>query len=881
MKLIKKVVISILGILLIGIILSICFNINKETYATTRTYDYTQLDDSKYPGIKSLIEKLKNQYGNQFNFQIYETGIDWNEALIMEFQGHDYVPKNLIQETSSRSGMWFCPICMEKKFDSGYNCASLEALAYMMDPRNSLTIDSVFQFKTLETPDVTTSDISRVVQGTFLNTTSIIEALTKASNDNQINGYYITSKIINEQGKNGSTLSLGQGYNGEYVGYYNLFNIGATGNGSANIIRNGLKRAQQEGWTSPEASILGGVSFVKSSYIGRKQDTLYFQKFNVVTESGNLFNHQYQQNIMAAEMEGRTLKSYYTVNGALTGTHTFIIPVYENMPKETSPRPDANTENGTYYEIATVNVGTGRSLKVFSAPSTNSIEISSLNKGERVKILNRATTMANGIYWDLVVSEKTGTYGYVTRNSTTGVNYLVLTGETGTTGKGDQLSVADLVFDYKFYSDKYSDLKQAFGEDELQLRKHWLENGISEGRQASPVFDPVYYVEHSPDLKAAFGNNYMQAYEHFISGGYKEPRASSSEYCGNDYRNNYEDLANMTPEALMKHYLEFGRNEKRQAIGEKPIVFTGVQAVLFDTKYYADNNSDLKNTYGYNDRELKKHWLEYGIKEGRKASPIFDAAYYLYNNEDLKDAYGMNYAEAYNHFLNIGYNELRPSSKNYYGKCYKENNSDLKNMSALELMEHYMNFGRYENRVSNDSLDLTPFDITNYLFDAKVYADLNQDLKSAYGYNEQELKKHWNTFGISEGRQASIVFDVKYYLDNNKDLKDAFKSDYKAAYNHFINNGILEGRKSSREFDVKYYLDNNSDLKNLYKTSYCHALKHFVECGINENRNTSSTFKLSVYINNNKDLRDSYKTNYKEYYIHYLIFGINENRKAY
>ena len=70
MKLIKKVVISILGILLIGIILSICFNINKETYATTRTYDYTQLDDSKYPGIKSLIEKLKNQYGNQFNFQI-------------------------------------------------------------------------------------------------------------------------------------------------------------------------------------------------------------------------------------------------------------------------------------------------------------------------------------------------------------------------------------------------------------------------------------------------------------------------------------------------------------------------------------------------------------------------------------------------------------------------------------------------------------------------------------------------------------------------------------------------------------------------------------------------------------------------------------------
>ena len=880
MKIAKKILFYALGILLIGIILSICFNINKESFAATRIYDYTQLDDSKYPGVKSLIQNLKNQYGDRFNFQIYETGINWSDALNMEFQGHDYSPKNLIEETSSRTGMWFCPICTEKKFDSGYNCASLDALAYMMDPRNSLNIDSVFQFKTLGVSDVTSSDISRVVQGTFLNTPSIINALTEASNNNQINGYYITSKIINEQGKNGSTLSNGQGYNGEYVGYYNLFNIGASGNGSANIIRNGLKRAQEEGWTSPEASILEGVSFVKESYIGRKQDTLYFQKFNVVSESGNLFNHQYQQNIMAAEMEGRTLKDFYTINGQLTGTHYFLVPVYENMPKETSARPDTEKENGLYYEVATVNVPSGRSLKVLSTPSVG-IEISSLNNGERVKVLNRMTSPIDGIYWDLIVSERTGTYGYVARNSTSGENYLVLTGETGTTGKGEQISVADLVFDYKFYADKYSDLKQAFGENETLLRKHWLENGIKEGRQGSPVFDPVYYVEHSPDLKSAFGNDYRQAYEHFISGGYNEPRASSSEYCGNDYRNNYDDLANMSSLELMKHYLEFGRNEKRQAIGEKPIIFTGVQAVLFDTKYYADNNSDLKATYGYNDKALKKHWLECGIKEGRDASPIFNASYYLYNNDDLKEAYGNDYEGAYNHFLNIGYNELRPSSKYYYGKCYKENNADLKNMTALELMQHYMNCGRYENRISNNSLDLTPFDITNYLFDARTYADLNTDLKAAFGYNEQALKNHWLNIGIGEGRQASIAFDVKYYLENYKDLKDAFKSDYRAAYNHFINSGINEGRKSSLQFDVKYYLNNNQDLKNLYKSSYCNAFKHFVESGINENRITSSTFNLIVYRSSNKDLNDAYNKNYREYYIHYMVFGKNENRKAY
>ena len=61
-------------------------------------------------------------------------------------------------------------------------------------------------------------------------------------------------------------------------------------------------------------------------------------------------------------------------------------------------------------------------------------------------------------------------------------------------------------------------------------------------------------------------------------------------------------------------------------------------------------------------------------------------------------------------------------------------------------------------------------DITNYIFDARTYADLNQDLKNAFGYNEQALKNHWLNIGIGEGRQASIAFDVKYYLENYKEF---------------------------------------------------------------------------------------------------------------
>jgi beta-N-acetylglucosaminidase len=823
------------------------------------------LDDNKYPGIKSELQKLKNTYGDQFNFQIYETGINWDDALVMEFQGHNNTPKSLIEKTSSRAGMWFCPICTTQKYDNGLNCASLEALAYMMDPRNSLTIDSIFQFKTLSTSDVEESDIRRVVSGTFLNTDSIISALTQASKESSVNGYYLASKIINEQTKNGSTLSLGKGYNGNYVGYYNLFNIGATGNGQSTIINNGLEYAKNKGWNTAEASILGGVSTLKSYYIGRQQDTLYFQKFNVVSESNNIFNHQYQQNIMAAEMEGRTLKSYYMVDGKLTGTHTFVIPVYENMPTKAAERPSATKENSTNYEIAKVTVGKNNTLQVFSSTSSSQIQIASLNDGETVKVLSRAATATNGIYFDLIVSETKGCYGYAARNSSSGTTYLTLTGESGATGSESEVSIIDLIFDSEYYANKYPDLKAAFGNNKTALK-----------------FNAVYYLENNSDLKAAFGNNYLAAYNHFITCGYKELRASSSEYSGCDYKNNYEDLNSLSAVGLIQHYLNFGIKEGRIARGEKPIQLTGIEALLYDESYYLANNPDVKKAYANaSSNEILKHWVNSGIKEGRIASPIFDASYYLYNNEDLLDAFGMNYKSAYDHFISFGYKELRPSSSKYYGSCYKNNNSDLKNMSAIELIQHYLAFGMRENRIANNKTDWTPIDITKYLFDKDIYIYFNPDVYAAFGNNEKALKNHWLQNGIKEGRIASLIYDSDYYINNNPDLKAAFGNNYLAAYNHFINYGAKEGRKASRYFDSKYYLNNNSDLKNAFGNSYTLAIRHFVESGIYESRDTSNTFKLNTYMNNYADLRNAFGTNYKKYYIHYIEYGFYEGRMVY
>lgn len=413
-----KISILILIVILSYLLLAFLPIVQNKSYAGdmvagTLSPDIHLLDDSLYPGYKQLINNLQAKHPN-YRFLLYYTGLDWNEALASEYQGHGSSPWNLVQVSDNYNGMWICPICGEKRYDNGsWCCASLEALAYMMDPRNSINESDIFQFKDLEGSDVSYNDIARVVSGygSYLNNGEAIQAIVDASNQYNINGYYLVAKIINEHGKNGSTLSNGNGYNGKYVGVYNYFNIGSYGNGTATIINNGLSYALGQGWTSIRASIMGGAQVVKQKFIIQySQNTLYYQKYNVSGKSA-LGSHQYQQNILAAQSQGSSLKSYYG-SSTTASTYTFIIPLYKNMPKTASPRPNPGTKNSISYENGVIQ-NVSSSLIVRASPGGTAI--GALNNGESVKILKRATTQVNGYYWDLIVSIKNGTYGYSAR----------------------------------------------------------------------------------------------------------------------------------------------------------------------------------------------------------------------------------------------------------------------------------------------------------------------------------------------------------------------------------------------------------------------------------------------------------------------------------
>lgn len=431
MKLLKKISLILILSLMIYIILAVCRGFTNKVYAA----GYISLEEAerKMPGVTDLVNNLKANH-QYYDFQFYDTGLDWNISILREYQGHGHSPTNLFNFGTKYSGMWYCPVCGTKVYDnSSLSCASQEAIKYMMDPRNSLTEESVFQFKSLEVADASYDDIARVCSGTFLNDGECVQAIFDASCMYNVNAFYLVAKILTEQGTNGSTLSRGVVVNG--TTYYNLFNVGAFGNKTEVIITNGANYAASQGWNSRRASILGGAQAVKANYIGKGQNTCYYQKYNVVNTQSGLYNHQYAQNILAAENEGRKFRTYYNVNGSIFGAHTFIIPVYSGMPASACSRPSTSTKNSINYETGRITANGG--VKVRAWEGTGMEQIGSIAQNATVKIISRGSVPADGYYWDLVISDSDGTYGFVARN------YIATTGSGSNSGANTDTEYVD------------------------------------------------------------------------------------------------------------------------------------------------------------------------------------------------------------------------------------------------------------------------------------------------------------------------------------------------------------------------------------------------------------------------------------------------------
>ncbi|MBQ6886207.1 MAG: Ig-like domain-containing protein [Lachnospiraceae bacterium] len=298
-------------------------------------------DVSQFPSsYQSALQKLKDSHPN-WTFVKFNTGLNWNDVVYNQLH-----PKERSLVYYTRGEEW-----KNGKYDSSWYYASEAAVKYCLDPRNGLTDPRIFQFEqlTYNSSYHTVSAIQGILNSTFMKgtvpkaTVSYAQAFYTIGKDRKLSPFHLASRVIQEQGvTGGSPLISGNytGYDGQYKGYYNYFNVGAT---SDNPILNGLKYAKSKGWNTPYKSLEGGADTIGKNYILQGQDTLYLQKFDVESKYHGLYAHQYMQNIQAPTTEASTIRNLYNQAGALEGKFVFKIPVYNDMPDTASPEPGSET----------------------------------------------------------------------------------------------------------------------------------------------------------------------------------------------------------------------------------------------------------------------------------------------------------------------------------------------------------------------------------------------------------------------------------------------------------------------------------------------------------------------------------------------------------
>lgn len=330
------------------------YGMNPGEIAVFAAEDGSQEEPQTYQDIEAFPEsyraaltELKKAYP-KWTFVPMTTNLDWQVVIDKELEGS----KSLVHRS-------LADCTKEGSYDNGsWYYASEDILKYYMDPRNSLTEKEIFQFELLTYNETyhTEAAVESFLNKTFMNSSQPAPKTDKtfaqifwelgAEEGRKVSPFHLAARVYQEQGGGQSALISGTytGQNNELYGFYNYFNVGATGASDEEYIVNGLSYAKAQGWDNAYSSIMGGADLISRNYIRKGQDTLYLQKYNVNPSSEYaLFTHQYMQNISAPTTEGRKIRELYSSAESLDNTFVFKIPVYNNMPAEACPKPESST----------------------------------------------------------------------------------------------------------------------------------------------------------------------------------------------------------------------------------------------------------------------------------------------------------------------------------------------------------------------------------------------------------------------------------------------------------------------------------------------------------------------------------------------------------
>lgn len=184
----------------------------------------------------------------------------------------------------------------------------------------------------------------------------------------------------------------------------------------------------------------------------------------------------------------------------------------------------------------------------------------------------------------------------------------------------------DPVYDYIYYTDKYPEVVKKCGADDAAVLAYFVNHGMSEGQQAKASFDVTSYAYQYPDLRRIYGNNLKSYYLHYINYGKKEGRRASGITKAENYQTVYEGVD---------------------------------YSAVYDYNYYVKLYGDVKRVYGLDDAAVLRHFVNFGMKEGRRGSLEFSVGKYKSRYADLRKAYKTDLKAYYLHYINHGKRENR------------------------------------------------------------------------------------------------------------------------------------------------------------------------------------------------------------------------------
>lgn len=258
----------------------------------------------------------------------------------------------------------------------------------------------------------------------------------------------------------------------------------------------------------------------------------------------------------------------------------------------------------------------------------------------------------------------------------------------------------------------------------LDLSRRDFEFGAAEVENLASSFDANFYLESYPDVAASGINPFW----HFIFKGRGEGRFPSAG-C-----------------AVVK-------NDKTQPLESLNII--DQIRPHFDENFYRIENGDLDEDL----TDCVRHYVEFGVAEGRNPTSEFDTNFYLAEYPDVM-ASGVN---PFWHFIFKGHEEGRYPTSDLAAVGANKTRTE-KTLNVVEQIRPY--------------------------FDEEFYRAQGEDLGDEF----DDLVRHYVELGVAEGRNPTSEFDTSFYLETYKDIALGDTNPFL----HYLLHGRQEGRQPNR-----------------------------------------------------------------------------------